>query len=206
MEQVARPGAALRLWRDSGALRVLVPPLGAIDDVALATLDCLRGPAGTRRPERRSARVLARLTALFLPLDAAQARAAMRDLRFSNADVQWVAAMGERWHATVPAMTASMLAGRPGDADVRRWAAAAGRTRTAALVRLAAARWSAMTAHGIPAPRAEDARSLHRRALRTAFRDPSSSPTSRSTATTSGTPACRPGACSVRFCWRSSRG
>jgi hypothetical protein len=39
MEQVQRPGGAFRLWRDTGALAVLVPSLAAIDDVALATLD-----------------------------------------------------------------------------------------------------------------------------------------------------------------------
>ena len=172
MEQVGRPGAALRLWRDSGALAVLVPALAGIDDVALGTLDCLRAPAGTRREERRSARVLNRFAALFLAAPAAEVRAAMKTLRFSNADLHWVAGLVERWHTLGAAITATAIAARPTDAEVRRWAAAAGRTRTAPLVRLATARWSAMRAAGEVAPPAGAARSLYRRAVRAAFHDP----------------------------------
>lgn len=172
MEQVPGPGRALRLWRESGALAVLVPALGAVDDVALATLDCLRSPAGTAREERRTARVLARMAALFLPLAPAAARDAMRALRFSNADASWITALVERWHAIGAHMTRTLAAGEPGDADVRRWAATAGRTRTAPFLRLAAARWAAMREAGLAAPDGAAVRSLYRRAVRAAFRDP----------------------------------
>ena len=171
MEQVARPGAALRMWRDAGALAALVPSLAGIDDVALATLDCLPGPGRTTRPERRSARVLARMAALFLAVGGDEARAAMKALRFSNADVQWVATLVDRWHVVQQSMSDTLLAGPPAEGQVRRWAAAIGRTRTAALVRLAAARWGARRAAGLPAPDAAAVRRLHRRAIRAAFGD-----------------------------------
>jgi tRNA nucleotidyltransferase (CCA-adding enzyme) len=172
MEQAPHAGRALRLWRDSGALAALVPALAAVDDVTLATLDCLRGPSGTRRAERRSARVLARLTALFLPLAPAEARTALRALRFSNAELQWVTTLVERWHLVEPAMTEAARAGQGTDGAVRRWAAAAGRTRTAPLVRLVAARWAALASLGAEAPPPSAARSLYRRAVRAAFGDP----------------------------------
>lgn len=172
MEQVARPGTALRLWRDAGALAVLVPALGAVDDATLATLDCLPAPGRTTRVERRSARVLARMAALFTATASDEARAAMKALRFSNADLQWVTALVDRWHAVAPGMTEALLAGAPTDAQVRRWAATIGRLRTAPVIRLAAARWAAMRAAGIPAPHAAAARRLYRRAVRAAFGDP----------------------------------
>src|SRR6476661_3284223 len=36
MEQVERPSAAFRVWRDTGALAALVPTLATLDDIALA--------------------------------------------------------------------------------------------------------------------------------------------------------------------------
>ena len=59
-----------------------------------------------------------------------------------------------------------------GDATLRRWAAAAGRTRLASVLRLAAARWSAERDAGIPAPSAQSVASAYRRAVRIAYRDP----------------------------------
>ena len=39
MEQVNEPSRALKLWRDSGALRVLLPPLESVSPLALRTLE-----------------------------------------------------------------------------------------------------------------------------------------------------------------------
>src|SRR5919199_3897261 len=41
VEQVERPGRAIALWRDSGALASLIAPLQTVSDVTLATLDQL---------------------------------------------------------------------------------------------------------------------------------------------------------------------
>ena len=172
MEQVARPGAALRLWRDSGALSVLVPALRGVDDLALATMDCLPGPRPTARVERGTGRVLARFAALFMAASPDDARAAMKALRFSNADLNWVASLVERWHLVGEAVTTAILRGRPSDADVRRWAAAIGRLRTAPLLRIATARWHARRDAGLSAPEPAAIRSLYRRAVRAAFHDP----------------------------------
>src|SRR6478735_9425500 len=64
MEQVRRPGGALRLWRETGALSVLIPSLAGLSDIALATLDELprAGDGGRKLPQRTSNR----LAALFL--------------------------------------------------------------------------------------------------------------------------------------------
>jgi hypothetical protein len=54
---------------------------------------------------------------------------------------------------------------------IRQWVAAAGRTRIASLLRIAAARWSAQRAMGAAAPDAALVRAIYRRAVRSAFRD-----------------------------------
>ncbi|HYD52291.1 MAG TPA: CCA tRNA nucleotidyltransferase, partial [Gemmatimonadaceae bacterium] len=48
LEQVQRPSEAFRRWRDAGAFATLVPALAAIDDAALAVVDCLAWPGGAR--------------------------------------------------------------------------------------------------------------------------------------------------------------
>src|SRR5919202_596111 len=80
MEQVERPGRAITLWRDSGALASLVAPLQTISDLTLAALDQLPRPVSAAHPQRK----INRLTALFSELDPKVARQITRDLRFSN--------------------------------------------------------------------------------------------------------------------------
>jgi tRNA nucleotidyltransferase (CCA-adding enzyme) len=60
----------------------------------------------------------------------------------------------------------------PSDAALRRWAAIAGRTRLASVLRLADALWWAERAAGLPAPSKEQVASVYRRAIRIAYRDP----------------------------------
>ena len=60
----------------------------------------------------------------------------------------------------------------PDDAALRKWAAAAGRTRLASVLRLANARWHAERDAGITAPSGESVKSAYRRAVRIAYRDP----------------------------------
>ena len=168
MEQVARPGAALVLWRATGALATLVPALATIDDIALATLDCLPAPGPERRPQRRATR----LAALFLDHPAEAARQALTALRFSRHDTNWIADLLERWQALGALMGERLGAALPpSDTDIRRWTAAIGRLNVAPFMRLAAARWRARRTAGAPAPSAAAIRDSYRRMLRSAFGD-----------------------------------
>jgi tRNA nucleotidyltransferase (CCA-adding enzyme) len=169
MEQVRRPARALALWRDAGALAALAPAVATLPAAHVAALDCLAAPGPAGRPQRR----INRLALLFLHLGADGALRAARGLRFSNADARWIADLAGGWSTVVPVIAAG-LAGpaAPSDGDVRRWVAAAGRTRVAALLRLASAVWAAERAGGIPAPPDAAARALYRRAVRAAYREP----------------------------------
>ena len=168
MEQVPRPSLALRLWLESGAMRALVPSLAGLTTEALAALDCLPPPALSGRPQRR----INRFTALFLDVGALEATKVLKALRFSNADTDWISGQVERWDGTGRAIGESLRAEpRPTDAEIRRWVAAIGRTRTAPLLRVAHARWCAERGAGKPAPDAAAVTSLYRRAVRSAYRD-----------------------------------
>ena len=170
MEQVERPSAAFRLWRDTGALAVLVPSLATADDVALATLDFLpRASAGGRAlPQRTSNRV----AALFLDVSPGEIRAALTALRFSKHDTTWAVALVERWDSLGEALAAAVRERTPTDEEVRRWLARLGRPYAGAFLRLAQARWSAVRAAGMAAPSDAAVRSLHRRMRRSLYRDP----------------------------------
>jgi len=176
MVQVERPSRALALWRDSGALAVLVPIIADLDDVAIATLDCLgrpnEGSPGDRGAARRDARRLARLAALFLGHGEREVHRALKALRFSNADTAWIAGMAEAWRTVGSEMEWTLLSeSSVSDATVRRWVAAAGRLQVASLLRLAGARWAAMRAAGGPAPTARQVSALYRRSIWSAFHD-----------------------------------
>ncbi len=179
MEQVARPSLALGRWRDSGAIAVLVPVLADIDATTLTTLDCLPAPArtegmGPRAIARADARRAARLAALFVGRRGDRVRRALRDLRFSNAETEWIGGIGDGWNRVVGTIERSLVSGAvPSDADVRRWVAAAGPTRIATVLRVAAARWAATRAArgDAGAPTARDVRALYRRTVRSAYRD-----------------------------------
>lgn len=169
MEQVDRPGAAFRIWRDAGAFATLVPALASIDDIALATLDEL---PRDRTAARLTQRTVNRLAALFLDVPAATTRQALTDLRMSKQQMNWVAALGEGWHRVGRAMATSLLAGEPADDQVRRWIALLGRLHAGAVLRVAAARWRAERAAGRAAPTDLAVRQLHRRMRRSLYRDP----------------------------------
>ena len=169
MEQVRTPSRAFALWRDSGAFATLIPALATVSDADLAALDAAPRPlGGPRAADRR----LTRLALLFLPLRPAEATRTMTALRFSKLDTGWIAALVEGWGQLGEVMATELLAGEPSEATVRRWVATAGRTRTRALLRIAAARWSSARAEGRIAPDSAALKRLSRRALGVAFRDP----------------------------------
>jgi len=170
MEQVRHPSHALRVWRDVGALGVLVPALAGLDDVALATLDELpRAEEGAMfRPQRTPNRV----AALFLDVPFAEVRRTLSALRFSKHDTRWVGAIVERWQTVGAEIAASLRAGPPSDSQVRRWLARVGRLYAGAFLRVALARWTALARVGEPTPDAAAVRSLHRSMSRSLLRDP----------------------------------
>jgi len=170
MEQVRRPSEALRIWRDAGALKVLLPALAEVDDLTLATIDELpRAAEGAMtRPQRTSNRV----AALFLGVPAVETRRVLTNLRFSKHETHWAAALGERWQTVGEEMTVALRGGPLEGAQVRRWLARVGRTYAGAFVRIALARWTAMARTGLPAPDAAAVRSLHRSMRRSLLSDP----------------------------------
>lgn len=173
MEQVACPSRAFAMWRSSGALAVLVPPLAKQSEIAFESADHVPMPGTTRRAERAAARRAHRVLSLFLDLPAPQTRAALHDLRFSNADVRWMTKLAEHWEYLFGVMSESLMRPEPvDDATIRRWAATTGRTQLGPFLRLAAARWAALRSRGERAPDAARVASTYRRGLRIAFRDP----------------------------------
>ncbi len=169
MEQVDRPGAALRLWRESGALAALIPSLTTIDDVALATLDALPRERTLRRGSQRTVN---RLAALFLDVPAPQLRQALAALRVSKHQQTWVMVLAEGWQRIGTDLARALHAGSPTDVQVRRWLAALGRLHAGAFLRIAAARWCATREAGRAAPPAVAVRALHRRMRGGLYRDP----------------------------------
>jgi tRNA nucleotidyltransferase (CCA-adding enzyme) len=150
IEQVRRPSLAFARWRDSGALRVLVPALAELDDTTIASLDCV----SPRRKELR-------LAALFLT-----ARGEIT-LSWKKSRSKWMESLAEAWAALGPEIESTLATGKPRPAQVRQWVSRIGRVNTAAFFRIAVARWAVTKAFS-----PEVVRSLYGRAVRAAFRDP----------------------------------
>ncbi|HEU4997057.1 MAG TPA: CCA tRNA nucleotidyltransferase [Gemmatimonadaceae bacterium] len=171
MDQVAAPSRAFGLWREAGALQVLLPEVAGISDEALHALDCAAQPGTGRKPGRR----LGRVALLFSDTTSAKALEAATRLRFSKQESQWIAGLVDRWHTVGASMSEALPRGEPGDETLRRWIAAVGRLHLAAFFRFASARWSARRDERRltePAPTARAVHSLYRRALRAALREP----------------------------------
>lgn len=169
MSQVALPGVAFRMWRDSGALAELVPTLAGITDVELLALDHLRLPLLSRRPQR----LQTRLAGLFSAARPGTVLAMLKGLRFSNADIGWIGGLVERWHDMGREMKQQMMqTDPPTDAVLRTWAGRAGRTRMSPVLRIADAHWWAERQSDRPAPTRARVESVYRRAVRIAYRDP----------------------------------
>ena len=171
MDQVAAPSKALALWVSSGAAAVLVPEIAAASDESRRATDCAAQPGMVRRPGRR----LTRLAILFSDVapDAVE-NAAVR-LRFSKHDAQWLSTIIRSWHVLDSTISDRSAAGAIDGANVRRWIATIGRTQLGAFYRLASARWADRRGHlagAKTAPQERAVRSLYRRSLRAALREP----------------------------------
>jgi tRNA nucleotidyltransferase (CCA-adding enzyme) len=173
MEQVRAPSRALARWRTSGALAALIPGLVTQPEVAFQAADHVALPDATENVGLASSRKLNRLTTLFLGVEPRHARRVLRELRFSNREVEWMAHIVACWKEMEPGMREGVLsgAGVP-DRDLRQWAAGAGRTVLRDLLRVTVARWAAEDASRHAAAMPRRPASLYRRALQIAFRDP----------------------------------
>jgi len=168
MDQLREPSGAIRLWLDSGAMRVLVPDLSDVSDEAIRALDHAAMPGLERRPGRR----LVRLAVLMSDVRAAQVLGLATRLRFSKHDAQWLSALVEKWQSLNADIGDQLPRGQPGGATLRRWVARIGRLYLPAFFRLAEARWASRRASGQPTPAAQAVHSLYRAALQTSLRDP----------------------------------
>ena len=179
MDQVRFPSQAFAKWRDSGALAVLIPSLAHVTDRQLRPLDHLRRPILAGRPGRR----ILRIAALFAAAPGVTVRKTLKDLRFSNSETEWVAILIERWQQLGPSMTRALLDieeayardpwgdRTPPSSVLRKWAASAGRTRLAPLLRLADAFWWAARENGQPAPYKQTVAATYKRAVKIAYKD-----------------------------------
>jgi tRNA nucleotidyltransferase (CCA-adding enzyme) len=114
-----------------------------------------------------------RIIALFVSVPHGNVPGILRSLRFSNADQAWISSIVAQYQSLKDEMRDELMANAPpSDASIRRWAALAGRTRLASVLRVASARWAAERDAGESAPDARQVRSVYRRALRIAYRDP----------------------------------
>jgi tRNA nucleotidyltransferase/poly(A) polymerase len=148
LDQVVRPSAAFRQWRDAGLFAAVASRFASATDAALATVDVipLAPPAAT--DARKSLRRLQRLAALCASIDMSAALGQLRALRFSNADQAWVG----RILKGVAAHSASLQRAAQGEmtaAQVERLARQVahdvGRLDATEVVRLSAAGWSSAT-------------------------------------------------------------
>ncbi len=167
MEQVARPSVAFARWRDAGAFAALIPSLATVGDDVLQAIDRLPRPGFATRPMRRSLRI----AALFSAVPSGGCEPALKALRFSNQDTAWISALVDRWARYGTELGAQLASGTnlSGEA-LRRLAAAIGRLRVNAFVRLAAARWATASGPHVPSPRTVIG--LYRQLTHVAFHEP----------------------------------
>ena len=179
MDQVKFPSQAFAKWRDSGAFKTLIPSLAHVTNQQLRPLDHLRRPLLPGRPARR----ITRIAALFAAAPGVTVRKTLKDLRFSNSETEWIAILIERWQQIGPEMTRALLDAEerfardpwgertPPTGVMRSWAASAGRTRLAPLLRLADAFWWAAREAGQPAPYKQTVAAAFKRAVKIAYKD-----------------------------------
>lgn len=143
MQQVEKPSVSMRWWRESGALRTLLPVIADAPDDRFEALDFLPRGEGDEEPGR----TLDRLAMLFFGTDPAAVRPALGALKCSNAQQGWITALAKSEReigGTVDAVLAERV---PTAAEVRRWVAAVGRMRSMSFFGLVSARWHARLAH-----------------------------------------------------------
>jgi tRNA nucleotidyltransferase (CCA-adding enzyme) len=180
LEQAPRPSEAFVLWQRAGVFASLIPTLANVGADVLYAVDAQPRPrAGMTAPRKQLRRQL-RLATLFSERPASEVTRALKQLRAPNAETTYVTALVERWQRLDREMGRALeLAVLPPDPTLRTWAAALGRTRVRAFMRLAWARWiGTQRARNlganpeIPERSRVSARNLYRRMLHIAQHDP----------------------------------
>ena len=169
MEQVKRPSRAFALWKSSGVLQTVIPPLAGISAHSLNALDCVPLPTN----EAKNYRLLIRTALLFIELGEASARSAMTALKFSNAESRRIAFLARAWSDVgKPIIEALTSADQPPtDLQLRKWVASIGRLDLGVFMRIVAARVEAEKAPDPHTARGRRRR-LYRRMRRLAVQDP----------------------------------
>lgn len=171
LEQVRRPSTSMMLWKRSGALRALLPALDTQPEWCLCAADGPASPGATNDAGRSRRRLHVRLGALLACLSKGDVARVLRGLRLANRDVDRLAHIASTGGVLAEALLAAASERAVSDRTLRQWAALAGRTDLADALRIAMATAIARTS---PAAGAGSARwrSLYRRAVRGAYRDP----------------------------------
>jgi tRNA nucleotidyltransferase/poly(A) polymerase len=171
LEQVKRPAESLALWRRAGALRVLLPALDRQPEWRLCAADGLSLPEASRDPGVARRRLHVRLGALLAGFSREDSISVLRGLRFSNRDIDRLSHVAHVGGILANAMDALEGTGPVSDSTLRRWAAQAGRTDLADALRVGMA--TSLARQSPPQSSGSAAwRSMYRRAIRTAYRDP----------------------------------
>jgi len=174
MEQVRCPSGALATWKSTGAFRALIPPLDAVSAISFRVADYLVMPSLSPIHARRDLRRAIRYAGLLLELSPSEAATVLTGLRSSRREINLVSALIERWRAFGEALTTTLgLSAAPADAQVRRWVAGLGRMHFGPFMRLAEGVWASSRASGDEqAPTVHAVRSVYRRMLKSALKDP----------------------------------
>jgi tRNA nucleotidyltransferase (CCA-adding enzyme) len=169
--QAKTPSRSLNLWRRSGALRVLMPALDQQPEWRLCAADGLAVPEASRDPGRSRRRLHVRLAAVLAGLPKDGVVRILRDLRFSNRDVDRLSHVAMAGGMLANELDETRSSAVVSDRTLRRWAALAGRTDLADALRVAMA-----TAGASQSPPLQEGtaawRGMYRRAIRAAYRDP----------------------------------
>ena len=167
MEQVKRPGRALALWKSTGVLATVIPPLATVGDDTLAALDLLPPPVLAPK----AFRLFTRVAALFIELGESESRAALTALRFPRAEIRRISELAAKWGEVGSALTEALAQpARVNDVHVRRWVATIGRLDLPTVMRIVGA-FSRARRMGDPIIEMRLA-SLYRRMLQSARTDP----------------------------------
>jgi tRNA nucleotidyltransferase (CCA-adding enzyme) len=168
MDQVRCPSRSFALWRRAGAFDSLLPEFAGVSDAGLHAPDFVGTPDDTSRIELASSRRRNRIAALLLELGPRDARRVLEGLRASNREVDWVSHLVDCWARLGGVVRQAAERGDAAASDLRRWVAATGRSEWRDFLRVAQARWRADGA----TPGRASLFGLHRRGIRTAYRDP----------------------------------
>jgi tRNA nucleotidyltransferase (CCA-adding enzyme) len=113
-----------------------------------------------------------RFAALLAVLTTQEAAAVMSSLKASRAEVQFVENLVDKWRRYGGEISRALAAGRPSDAQVRKWVAGIGRLDIGSFMRVASARWTVARDEKGEAPDVMQVRQLYRRMRASALRDP----------------------------------